>query len=87
MFYTGVVGRKGHAWLRLEERVGKGDLVAVLQERVLHVVGVNVEENRHVHLEIKPFRQKASGLYYKKVPSTRVVPDIRKPDNIRPDNA
>ena len=39
--------------LGLEEGVGKRDLIGVFKERIVHIIRVNVEEDRHVNLKCK----------------------------------
>ena len=39
--------------LGLEEGVGKRDLIGVFKERIVHIIRVNVEEDRHVNLKFK----------------------------------
>ena len=39
--------------LGLKEGVGKRDLIGVFKERIVHIIRVNVEEDRHVNLKCK----------------------------------
>ena len=43
--------RSNYPLLGFKEGVGEGDFISVLKERIVDIVRVNVEKDRHVNLE------------------------------------
>ena len=46
-----IIGWELHPRFGLEERVGQGDLVGVLEERIFHIIRVYIEEHGHINLK------------------------------------
>ena len=55
-----IEGWKFHPGFRLEKCVRKGDIVRVLQERIIYIIRINVEEHRHIHLKTIPLSRKCN---------------------------